>query len=128
RRLEPLPQGPLGRALMWLVGVPLLAYLMVLAYLYVFQRQLLYFPDRSRPQLAGLAQQGVREVSLTTADGLSLSSWYLRPRDGRPVILYFHGNGGNIGYRAERMERFGQEGYGVLLVGYRGYGGNPGAP
>jgi uncharacterized protein len=113
---------------MWVVGVPLIAYLLVLAYLYLFQRQLQYFPDRSRPQLAELAQLGVREVQLTTADGLSLLSWYLPPREGRPVILYFHGNGGNIGYRADRLQRFGGEGYGVLLVGYRGYGGNPGSP
>ncbi len=113
---------------MWLVGVPLIAYLLVLGYLYVFQRQLLYFPDRSRPQLGLLAQLGVREVSLTTSDGLALLSWYLPPREGRPVIVHFHGNGGNIGYRADRMERFGREGYGVLLVEYRGYAGNPGAP
>jgi fermentation-respiration switch protein FrsA (DUF1100 family) len=119
---------PLARALMWLVGVPLVAYLLVLAYLYLFQRQLLYFPDRSRPQLGVLAEHGVREVSLTTSDGLSLLSWYLPPREGRKVILYFHGNGGSIRHRAERMQRFGREGYGVLLVGYRGYGGNPGTP
>jgi uncharacterized protein len=118
----------LARALMWLVGVPLIAYLAVLTYLYVFQRQLLYFPDRSRPQLGLLAQLGVREVQLTTVDGLSLLSWYLPPRGGRKVILYFHGNGGNIGYRADRLRRFGGEGYGVLLVEYRGYGGNPGSP
>jgi uncharacterized protein len=113
---------------MWLVGVPLIAYLSVLAYLYVFQRQLQYFPDRSRPQLGLLSDQGVREVQLPTADGLSLLSWYLPPREGRKVILYFHGNGGNIGYRADRMQRFGRDGYGVLLAGYRGYGGNPGSP
>jgi len=113
---------------MWLVGVPLIAYLLVLAYLYVFQRQLQYFPDRSRPQLGLLAQLGVREVQLTTAGGLSLLSWYLPPREGRKVILYFPGNGGNIGYRANRLRRFGGEGYGVLMLGYRGYGGNPGSP
>jgi len=123
-----LPLRRLARVLMWLVGVPLIAYLLVLAYLYAFQRQLLYFPDRSRPQLGLLAQLGAREVSLTTADGLSLLSWYLAPREGRPVIAYFHGNGGNIGDRADRMQRFGREGYGVLLAEYRGYGGNPGAP
>ncbi len=113
---------------MWFVGIPLITYLAVLACLYLFQRQLLYFPDRSRPQLAGLAQLGVREVSLTTADGLSLLSWYLPAREGRPVIAYFHGNGGHIGYRADRLQRFAREGYGVLMVEYRGYGGNPGAP
>jgi len=113
---------------MWLVGVPLIAYLLVLGYLYVFQRQLLYFPDRSRPQLGLLAQLGVREVSLTTSDGLALLSWYLPPREGRPVIVYFHGNGGHIGYRVERLRRFAHNGFGVLMLEYRGYGGNPGAP
>jgi fermentation-respiration switch protein FrsA (DUF1100 family) len=113
---------------MWLVGIPLIAYLAVLSSLYVFQRQLLYFPDKSHPQLAGLAQLGVCEIGLTTADGVSLFSWYLPPREGRPVIFYLHGNGGNIGYRGDRMQRFAREGYGVLMLEYRGYGGNPGTP
>jgi fermentation-respiration switch protein FrsA (DUF1100 family) len=113
---------------MWLVGIPFIAYLAVLAYLYVVQRHLQYFPDRSRPQLGLLAQLGVRDVQLMTADGLSLLSWYLPPREGRPVIAYFHGNGGNIGSRADRLQRFAREGYGVLMLEYRGYGGNPGSP
>src|SRR5260370_20139990 len=71
---------------------------------------------------------GVREVSLTTTEGLSLLSGYLPPREERPVIVYFHGNGGNIGGRGYRLERFAREGYGVLMAEYRGYGGNPGAP
>jgi fermentation-respiration switch protein FrsA (DUF1100 family) len=111
-----------------LIGIPLIAYLAVLASLYVFQRHLLYFPDRSRPLLGLLAQLGVREIRLTTADGISLVSWYLPPGEGRPVIAYFHGNGGNIGDRADRLRRFAREGYGVLMLEYRGYGGNPGTP
>ena len=64
---------------------------------------------------------------MPTADGLSLLAWYLPPPPGeRPVIVYFHGNGGHIGYRADRIERFAREGYGALMLEYRGYGGNPG--
>lgn len=111
-----------------LIAIPVIAYLALLAYLYFYQRQLLYFPDRSRPQLGELRQIGVRDVRLMTEDGLDLMSWYLPPREGRPVIAYFHGNGGNIAYRADRVQRFAREGYGVLLLEYRGYGGNPGAP
>jgi uncharacterized protein len=71
----------------------------------------------------------VRAVELATADGLTLFSWYLPPpQAARPVILYFHGNGGHIGYRTERLRRFARSGYGVLLVEYRGYAGNPGHP
>jgi len=65
---------------------------------------------------------------LETEDGLSLLSWYLPARPRRPVIAYFHGNGGHIGYRAERLLRFAREGFGVLMPEYRGYGGNPGTP
>jgi len=104
------------------------AYAALVGGLYLFQRQLLYFPDRARPELFGLEQLGVREVTLSTEDGLSLLSWYLPARRGRPVIAYFHGNGGHIGYRAERLLRFAREGFGVLMAEYRGYGGNPGTP
>ena len=111
-----------------LIGIALGAYATLVGGLFLFQRQLLYFPDRTRPELTGLASIGVREVKLSTDDGLSLLSWYLPARAGRPVIAYFHGNGGHIGYRAERLLRFAREGYGVLMAEYRGYGGNPGTP
>ena len=111
-----------------ILGFALVGYAAVVGGLYVFQRQLLYFPDKTRPELSELARLGVGEVMLTTADGLLLLSWYLPPRPGRPVVAYFHGNGGHIGYRIERLLRFAREGYGVLMLEYRGYGGNPGAP
>jgi uncharacterized protein len=124
------------RGLAWIAGIAAAGYLTVIAGLYLYQRQLLYHPDRARPLLGALARLGVREVAVPTADGLSLLAWYLPARDAsgdapwgeRPVIIYFHGNGGHIGYRADRVERFAREGYGVLMLEYRGYGGNPGVP
>ncbi|MGD9614102.1 MAG: alpha/beta hydrolase [Alphaproteobacteria bacterium] len=115
------------RGLMWVAGVAAF-YLAVVAGLYLSQRQLLYHPDRTRPVLGALAELGVREVALPTADGLALLAWYLPPRGKRPVVVYFHGNAGHIGYRADRVERFAREGYGALMLEYRGYGGNPGEP
>ena len=114
--------------LLWLIATPIAAYLAVLALMVAYQRQLQYFPDRSPPQLGALSHLGVREAALRTADGLKLLSWYLPPREGRPVILYCHGNGGHIGYRADRIPPFADAGYGLLLLEYRGYGGNPGNP
>jgi fermentation-respiration switch protein FrsA (DUF1100 family) len=111
-----------------LIGFAVVGYAALVGGLYLFQRQLLYHPDRTRPELLGLEKLGVRETMLSTEDGLSLLSWYLPARPGRPVIAYFHGNGGHIGYRVERVLRFAGEGYGVLMAEYRGYGGNPGAP
>lgn len=106
----------------------LAAYGALAAGLFLGQRRLLYRPDRAHPDLGELAALGVREVALATTDGLCLLSWYLPPRPGRPVIVYFHGNGGHIGYRAGRLLCFAGEGYGVLMAEYRGYAGNPGTP
>jgi uncharacterized protein len=117
-----------ARVLSRLLGFAAVGYAALVGGLYVFQRQLLYLPDRTRPELAGLAELGVREVTLSTEDGLLLLSWYLPGHLGRPVIAYFHGNGGHIGYRVERLLRFAREGYGVLMLEYRGYGSNPGTP
>jgi fermentation-respiration switch protein FrsA (DUF1100 family) len=111
-----------------LLGSALAAYGVLVVGLFIFQRHLLYFPGGGRPELGAFAAIGVREVRLTTADGLSLLSWYLPPPGGRPVIAYFHGNGGHIGYRVERLRWFARAGYGVLMAEYRGYGGNPGTP
>ena len=116
------------RGLVWVAGIAVAGYLAVVAGLYLYQRQLLYHPDRSRPLLGALARLGVHEIAVPTADGLSLLAWYLPPRGERPVVVYFHGNGGHIGYRADRVERFAREGYGALMLEYRGYGGNPGEP
>ena len=111
-----------------LLLVAIALYALIAGALYVFQRQILYVPDTSRPDRAEVGVAAVRDVTLTTADGLALLAWYLPPPADRPVIVYFHGNGGHLGYRHGRMARFHAHGYGALFPEYRGYGGNPGRP
>jgi hypothetical protein len=117
-----------ARVLYPLLGFAAVGYAALVGGLYLFQRQLLYLPDRTRPELVGLDRLGVRETMLSTEDGLSLLSWYLPPHPGQPVIAYFHGNGGHIGYRIQRLLRFARQEFGVLMLEYRGYGSNPGTP
>ena len=71
-----------------------------------------------------------RRSTLTTADGERLVAWVVPPRTGKPVLLYFHGNAGNLG-RPVRLARFRaltEDGTGLFAVNYRGYGGSTGSP
>jgi uncharacterized protein len=105
-------------------------YIAFLVLLYVKQRGIVFRPDATAADLAaaGLAEQ-MTEVAIATTDGLTLTSWWAPPvRADRRVIVYLHGNAGHRGSRADRIRDYLGAGYGVLLVGYRGYGGNPGRP
>lgn len=114
--------------LKWLLIAAVLGYGGLLALMYVFQRSLQYFPDRPRtpPAQAGLPQ--AQEVELKTSDGETVIAWHVPPRGELPVVLYFHGNGGALNLRVERFSWLTAEGYGLVALSYRGYGGSSGSP
>jgi pimeloyl-ACP methyl ester carboxylesterase len=103
----------------------------VVAVLWALQRQLIYFPDNTPvPSVSGIIPGG-RDVTLHTADGLELGAWFVpaaRSPDTGMAVLVAPGNGGNRVARAELAEELARRGLAVLLMDYRGYGGNPGTP
>jgi uncharacterized protein len=103
-------------------------YLALAALMYVAQRGLMYFPEgfRTSPADAGLPQ--AEEVVLDTSDGARVIVWHIPPRDGRPVWLYFHGNGGALRYRVDRFRQLTAQGEGLVALSYRGYAGSTGRP
>ncbi len=102
---------------------------LLLGGIYAAQRRLIYFPDNDLPHPSAAGLPGVQAGRIQTADGLSLIAWYAAPAEPENfVVLYLHGNAGNIAYRARRVLQFAQFGWGVMLPEYRGYGGNPGTP
>lgn len=105
------------------------AYLFLALLLYLTQRQFTYFPQRFSPEKLSAGVDGLKPVELSTEDGLTLTAWYARAKkDDLPTILYLHGNAGHIGHRVFLVRPYLEEGYGVLLLTYRGYSGNPGSP
>ena len=111
-----------------LLGSVVVLYGLTAAGLSVFQRKLIYRPDTRRPDMAQLGIAALRAVEIETSDGLRLLAWYLPPHADRPTVAYFHGNGGNLGYREGRVRELAAAGFGALFLEYRGYGGNPGSP
>jgi hypothetical protein len=103
---------------------------LVATLLWSVQRRLIYFPDRSAPPPAGTVLPGARDVAIDTSDGLRLTAWLVPPpaADRRMAVLVAPGNGGNRAGRAPLARALAAEGLTVLLLDYRGYGGNPGSP
>jgi fermentation-respiration switch protein FrsA (DUF1100 family) len=95
---------------------------------FIAQRKLMYFPDPERVPPSNFALAGVEERSLATPDGETLIAWYGRAPKGRPTLLYFHGNAGNLANRSERVRKYTTRGIGVFMLSYRGYSGSTGTP
>jgi len=95
---------------------------------YLAQRFLQYFPERRRTAPATIGLANAEEVVLDTADGEHVIVWHVPPRNGRPVFVYFHGNGGSLRLREDRFRDLIDDGSGLVALSYRGYGGSSGRP
>ena len=98
------------------------------ALLFFGQRSLIYFPAPLTVYPQAYNASDLQVAYLETSDHLKIYGWYKPPREGRPLFIYFHGNGGHLGMRIPFLRRFLNEGYGLFLLSYRGYAGNPGSP
>lgn len=93
------------------------------------EQSLLYHPDPTYAlPSSALAGGRVREISLQVAPNVKVFAWYLPAADGRPTLLYFHGNGGSLIGRSDVFERYASAGVGVFMMSYRGYSGSTGMP
>jgi uncharacterized protein len=108
--------------------VAICVYVGMAAMLYFKQRAMMYFPDPAHTTPAQADLPEAVEVTLTASDGGHSTAWHVPPRDDKPVVLYFHGNGGALRYRAERFRKLTGSGLGLVALEYRGFGGNAGSP
>jgi alpha-beta hydrolase superfamily lysophospholipase len=110
--------------MLWALGLILAVPLLIGGGLWAGQDSLIFRPD----QRSIAAPMGWTRASFRTVDGLDLAFLVAEGRTGRPVVLHFHGNGGNAEDRSPLMSILHNAGYTVVLAEYRGYGGNPGRP
>ncbi len=128
---EPPARGAKARAwrLVRRVLFPLVRIYLALAVgLFLFQGCLLYHPSsdlQATPSDAGLEYE---DVTLTAADGVRLSAWYVPARKPLGTVLFFHGNAGNMAGRLHFVRLYHGMGMNVLILDYRGYGRSEGRP
>ncbi len=91
---------------------------------------LLYHPSRGIDMTPAAYGVPFEEVRFRAGDGTRLHGWFVPPgRADGPVLLWAHGNAGNISHRSENVALILRElGAGVFLFDYRGYGRSEGSP
>lgn len=106
----------------------LIALLVIAIWLYWLQPGMIFYPYRTlqaTPADWGFAYE---DVALRTEDGVNLHGWYLPSEGAQRVLLFLHGNAGNISHRGESLAIFHRLGLNVLIIDYRGYGQSGGRP
>jgi len=107
----------------------LVAYLALLLFLMFFEESLIFVPAKYPDgdfQPPGLAFE---DAHFTAADGTRLHGWYLERRDAIAVLLFAHGNAGNLTHRADVLRVLHQHlPATVMIFDYRGYGRSEGTP
>lgn len=55
-------------------------------------------------------------------------TWYVPPKRGKPIVVYLHGNAGNLADRTGRFNRLIRAGFGIFAQAYPGSSGSAGSP
>jgi fermentation-respiration switch protein FrsA (DUF1100 family) len=102
-----------------------LSYALLVAFLFLSQRHMI-FP--APPVRLSSPAAGIERTTIVTPDGTSLDAWHAAPAAGRPVIVYFHGNGEQLSSGYDLFTKIADEGFGLVAIDYRGYGASGGRP
>ncbi len=87
-----------------------------------------FHPDRMTEKEKSLVPEDAESVWFNSADGTRLNGWFFESQAGPEIatVVFFHGNGGNIGNVGWVGQRFAKRGFDVLVFDYRGYGASDG--
>ncbi|MFC1824638.1 alpha/beta hydrolase [Thermodesulfobacteriota bacterium] len=111
-----------------LIGLIVLLGVLFILFYSRFENFFIFFPDTSLDLHPKDFQLEHEDVFFDTEDGRKLHGWFF-PLDGeKPIILFFHGNAGNISHRLDNITHLVKRGLQVFIFDYRGYGKSSGRP
>lgn len=90
------------------------------------EHMFLYFPDSEMVMTPATMRLSYEDVFFTAEDGTKLHGWYLPGEPEQPVVVFCHGNAGNISHRVDNLRLLRELGLAVFIFDYRGYGQSKG--
>lgn len=116
------------KSLVSILGILVFFYIVFLGYVYLFQHRLVYVPSRdivAEPSQIGLAYE---EMFIEVTEGNSIHAWFIPAEEKKGVVLFCHGNAGNISHRLQTIEILHNLNMSVMIFDYQGYGKSDGRP
>ena len=106
----------------------IIAYIVVITFIYFYQRNLLYHPSDNNYQNDKI-QFNYEEIFIKVDEKIKLKSWIIK-KDLRQfkTLLIFHGNAGHLSNRIYKLNELNKLDINILLISWRGFSGNKGSP
>ena len=111
------------------LSIFLVLVLLILAFSQFIRRTGMFYPDRYPTGEWNVSHLEIQpsEHTFTTRDGVKLHAWFFEARErDAPVLLWFHGNAGNLTNRATMAVGLARRGVSVFVFDYRGFGKSEG--
>ena len=105
-----------------------IAYFVLLVFIYFYQRNLLYHPSENNYQNDKI-QFSYDEIFIKVDDKIKLKSWIFNKNLKKfKTLLFFHGNAGELSNRIYKLNELNKLDINILLISWRGFSGNEGSP
>jgi len=94
-----------------------------------YEKDLIYYPmDRNIADVRLKLKNTLEDTYFYSLDGVRLNAWYVKADEGKPTIIYCHGQGENISMWQSVIQEVTDKGYGIFMIEYRGHGRSEGSP
>tara|TARA_Y100001970_G_C14202691_1_gene842093 strand:+ start:628 stop:1428 length:801 start_codon:yes stop_codon:yes gene_type:complete len=106
----------------------LVAYIVIVVFVYFYQRNLLYHPSENNYQDTKI-EFDYDEIFIKVDDEIKLKSWIIK-KDFKKfkTLVLFHGNAGHLSNRIYKINELNKLNINILLISWRGFSGNKGSP
>lgn len=114
--------------LLYVLGMAGIGIVMLNLFFYAAQPGIVFHPMADLAETPSDWGMEFEDVNLESEDGIRLHGWYIPAPNSRRVLLFLHGNAGNISHRRDSLRIFHDLGLDIFIVDYRGFGRSQGQP
>jgi len=109
-----------------IILILLSTYVLLLIGIYLFQEKIIFRAKHLEKSHTYVFEKEFEEINLTTDDNSVLNALHFKVKNPKGVILYFHGNKGNLERWKNKVNPLLSYGYDLFMIDYRGYGKSTG--